>query len=300
MSAPASSGPPSVDALRERIDAIDDGILDLLAQRAAAVRDVAQAKAPGVPLRPAREAQMARRLAGAAGLPDGLALAVWREIISAFTHVQSPVAVAVCCPASEAGDDAGPLALARDHFGRFASLIRADTPQRALAFVSSGDAAAALLPPPWSAQERPWWPDVLGAAASGDPIRINGALPFAPRPTGRPFPDMVVVGPAPITPSGDDRSLFAVQLSEPISRDRLTAILTDAGLPPRAIDQWRPTAAVRDVGDLAMLLIETEGYAEEDDPRFAAVRASLPDVVDWVRRAGVYPCLLYTSPSPRD
>ncbi|MEM6490665.1 MAG: chorismate mutase [Pseudomonadota bacterium] len=291
MTRPAPTGPASVEDLRARIDSIDDAILDLLAQRADAVRDVAQAKAPGVALRPAREAQMIRRLTGSADkhVPDGLVGAVWREIVSGFTHAQTPFAVAVCCDAQAAGDDAGPMALARDHFGRFAALLRVDAPQRAIGLVSSGEAAAALVPPPWSGAERPWWPDLIGAAGSGDAMRINGLLPFAPRAVGRPFPDMVVVGRAPIAPTGDDRSLFAVQLSEPISRDRLTAMLDAAGLSPRAIDQWRPGGGVRDAGGLAVLLIETDGYLDENDRRLADLASSGRDVVDWARRAGAYP-----------
>lgn len=291
MTSPAPSGPASVDDLRARIDAIDDAILDLLAQRADIVRDVAQAKAPGVALRPAREAQIIRRLTAAAGkpMPDGLVGAVWREIVSGFTHVQAPFAIAVCCDAQAAGDDAGPMALARDHFGRFATLLRVDAPQRAIGLAASGDAAAALVPPPWSGEERPWWPDLIGAAGSGDAMRINGLLPFAPRTVGRPFPAMVVVGRAPIAATGDDRSLFAMQLVEPISRDRLTTMLAAAGLPPRAIDQWRPGGGVRDAGGLAVLLVETDGFLEEDDARLAALVAGARDVVDWARRAGAYP-----------
>ena len=286
--------PADLDALRAEIDRIDGALLDLLDERGRVVREIGRRKSPGSPMRPARQAVIARRVAERAsgGLPNGFLIGLWSEIISAYTHMQSPVAIAVCAPSGQ-DDDSGAIALARDYFGRFAKLTRVEAPARALSLVSSGDATAALLPPVWGAgDERPWWPEVLGAGAAGDPLRVIGLLPFSDRPVGRPFPEMMLVGAAPIAPSGDDRSLVAVQFAEPVSRDRQNALLSGVGLPPVAMTQFRPGGGVRDLGDLAIILIETPDYVEEDDPRFAELTAAAGGMIDWVRRAGAYPAPL--------
>ena len=110
-------GCPQSRRLRQEIDAIDGDLHGLIRRRAALVGEITAAKPPGgLALRPGREAQVMRqRLATHEGaFPAAAVYRMWREMMSAFTLMQTPaLKVAVCRPA----DQPGYWDLARDHFG---------------------------------------------------------------------------------------------------------------------------------------------------------------------------------------
>ena len=91
----------SLDAIRREIDSIDDQILRLLIQRAAATARVKATKAhdgsiASSPFRPAREAAMMRRLIGEAEtvLDPEFLVRLWRVILSASIQSQASVTLA--------------------------------------------------------------------------------------------------------------------------------------------------------------------------------------------------------------
>ncbi|MGC6472764.1 MAG: chorismate mutase [Parvibaculales bacterium] len=93
--------PPDLGDLRDKIDAVDDRLLELLAQRSRLVNQVAQAKRDSGEahiLRPSREAQQMRKFidwhsCNAADMPLAGFQAVWREIISSSVSQQKPLTV---------------------------------------------------------------------------------------------------------------------------------------------------------------------------------------------------------------
>jgi chorismate mutase / prephenate dehydratase len=92
----------SLEEIRREIDAIDDGLLDLLIRRGAATRQVRETKrADGSialsPLRPAREAIMLRRLIerGNGVVSAATLVRLWRVILSSSTQAQAPVTLHV-------------------------------------------------------------------------------------------------------------------------------------------------------------------------------------------------------------
>ena len=93
---------PELAVARQRIDAIDDRILELLAERAEVVGAVRRAKAAsGAPaLDPEREKQLLERLLakGAGQFPKPAILAVFREILSGCVSLQARVTVAYLGP----------------------------------------------------------------------------------------------------------------------------------------------------------------------------------------------------------
>lgn len=88
--------------LRERLDGVDNKILDLLAERAEIVRSVAEAKRATAtpPLDPEREKALLERLLerGAGRFPKSALLAVYREILSGSVSLQGRVTVAYLGP----------------------------------------------------------------------------------------------------------------------------------------------------------------------------------------------------------
>src|SRR5688500_17925229 len=97
MSEAKAGAPPSLDAVRQRIDALDTELLRLVDERASLARIVAEAKrAAGdgdkFALRPAREAQILRRLIAAerGAANPSLIVRIWREMIGDSLSVQGP------------------------------------------------------------------------------------------------------------------------------------------------------------------------------------------------------------------
>ncbi len=108
----------SLQAIRQRIDAIDDQILELVNQRASAAGEVAAVKqAEGRQedfYRPAREAEVLRRLrdANTGPLSDEDIISLFREIMSACLALQRPLRVAFLGPEGTFTQEA-----ALKHFG---------------------------------------------------------------------------------------------------------------------------------------------------------------------------------------
>src|ERR1700758_3749605 len=110
--------PPSLAELRKEIDAIDEGMHRLLLQRGDIIDRLIRVKKTqevGSAFRPAREAEMMRRLVQRhrGNLPLDTAESIWRVIIATFTYVQSPFSV----HADLSAGDALMRDSARFHFG---------------------------------------------------------------------------------------------------------------------------------------------------------------------------------------
>jgi chorismate mutase/prephenate dehydratase len=86
--------------LRDRIDAIDDRVLEMLNERAGLAQQIGHLKNNGPIYRPEREAQVLRRLTGAnAGpLPDSAVELLFREVMSACRALEQPLTVAYLGP----------------------------------------------------------------------------------------------------------------------------------------------------------------------------------------------------------
>ncbi|MEQ8394004.1 chorismate mutase [Thalassobaculum sp.] len=225
---------PSLAQLRAEIDEIDNSLLELLERRVGIGRRVAAAKgdASGPFLRPGREAQILRRLAGkltGADLPVPVMERVWREILAANLARQVDPVTVVWAPAgAEALVD-----LARDRGGVSTRVEAVDGPAAALAAVAEGRATLAVLPTPELIQWR-WWPLLL--VDSPLKPRIIARLPLF----GAPGSDALAgvgVGCQEPDPSGDDVTLCVVPGTVGSAVD--TAKTVDgSALSLLAIDGW--------------------------------------------------------------
>src|SRR5262245_31880260 len=101
------SGVPSLADLRSEIDRIDATMHSLLMERGDIIGrliEVKRTSESGSAFRPAREADMMRRLVERHRgiLPLDTAESIWRVIIATFTYVQAPFAVHADLSAGEA------------------------------------------------------------------------------------------------------------------------------------------------------------------------------------------------------
>jgi len=133
--------------LRDRIDAIDRQILDLLNQRAQAALDVGKVKhafdADGAVLKPEREANIVRSLqAGNGGpFPSPAIDAVWTQIISACRGLESTMTVAYLGPQGSFSEQA-----ALEHFGNSVEKLRCDSFDEVFRAVEAGQAQVGMVP----------------------------------------------------------------------------------------------------------------------------------------------------------
>jgi len=133
--------------LRERIDALDDQILELLTERARAALAVGEVKhdahADGPVLRPEREAQVVRRLQArnAGPLPPQAVAAVWTEIISACRGLERSMTVAYLGPEGSFSEQA-----AFEHFGRAVRGLPCPSFDEVFRAVEAGQADVGMVP----------------------------------------------------------------------------------------------------------------------------------------------------------
>jgi chorismate mutase-like protein len=238
----AVSAAGSLQALRRRIDSIDDSMHDLLMRRAEAVAEVAKAKklegGADAPLfRPGREAEILRRLIGRnrGPLPAGLIVRVWRDIIVESTRLQGPFAVAVA-PGRTAES-------AREHFG--GAVLRPTASAAAvIAAVAKRRAQLGVLPLPGGrGPAGRWWPRLPAD------IRILARLPFLRPAGGR--DDAVVIGRQPFETSTDDSFYVAVAWTRragrhaPLPAARVLATVRRAGRAVSLIETATPFDELR-------------------------------------------------------
>lgn len=265
-SVPAADDPPTepgdwqLEGLRSEIDRLDEGLHKLLVERSEVVARLARERLKaGAVFRPGREAEIIRRrLAHHHGpLPMATLVRVWREIFAGTTAMQAAFSVAVC----ESDGTGGHAALAREHFGALVPLRLHRSPARTIAELGAG-ASVAVLPFPAEGDPAGAWWQTLGGPQSPRTY-VVARLPFwAPRPEGSPPLAALVLSTSPPDPSTNDRSLLALSLPPDLSRARLIANFTSAGLTPGMVLIERDRRA-----GLARALAEVQGFISDSDAR---------------------------------
>ncbi len=267
---------PTLENLRREIDEIDDQIHDLLLKRWETVRHVAAAKgvASDLPIRPAREAAMLRRLAARhrGPFPFAALARMWHEMIAAFTMLQARYSIAVYANNREHAL----WDLARDQFGSQVPMTPYPTQRDTLAQLFEGRHDVAVLPMPREVEEDPWWVSLAG----GDAPKVIMRIPFAGVGSVRgPMHDALAVAHLKLEPTGSDRTLIVVETNQPLSRTGLNAILQRAELSPRFT-----VSAHRDNGWYH--LVELGDFIEPGDRRLDLI--DVRDAVSRVTIIGAY------------
>jgi chorismate mutase len=172
------SDEPSLADLRRDIDRIDADMHALLMERGAIIdRLIAVKKTQevGSAFRPAREADMMRRLVERhkGNLPLDTAESIWRIIISTFTYVQAPFAM----HADLSAGDALMRDSARFHFGFTVPFVPHMGAAGVVAAVSESKGDLGLVPAFATASTGPWWTALEFANAP----KIIARLPFVER-----------------------------------------------------------------------------------------------------------------------
>lgn len=221
MSATGEGEARTLQELRARIDAIDERLHGLLIERGSVIDALIRAKgtnAPGAAFRPGREADMMRRLVDrhSGALPISAVEHIWREIISTFTHMQAPYALAI----DGSADVAAMRDLARFYFGFSVPFETLPDARSVVARVAASGRDLGLIAVEQNGGN--WWRGLAGEKAP----RIMALLPFI-RVPGRPAAlPAFVVSPPLSDPTAAEIGIFAARTAQPaiISGGEILAI----------------------------------------------------------------------------
>jgi len=200
----AQGGDFLLDGIRQEIDAIDDGIVDLLIRRIAAAQKVRASKTmsgslAGSPIRPAREALILRRLIDAAGkeIPAELLVRLWRVILSSSTMSQAPVTVHISRDLESRTD----LRIAvAEHFAAMPVECH-DHEAAAVAALASVPGDLCVVEP-----QSPWVEAYIRGLNGR--AQVIGAIPVLRKTE---HPALLVLGHTVAQPTGDDETLILSQ-----------------------------------------------------------------------------------------
>src|SRR4051794_1384860 len=172
----APPAPPSLEVLRQEIDTIDEQVHRLLMARGDIIDRLIQVKQTqevGSAFRPAREAEMMRRLVQRHRgiLPLDTVESIWRVIISTFTYVQAPFSV----HADTASNETAMRDSARFHFGFTVPYVGHFSAAAAVDAVAQSKGDLAMVSAVSS--RTPWWIDLEEKSAP----KIIARLPFVER-----------------------------------------------------------------------------------------------------------------------
>jgi chorismate mutase len=235
MPKPPHQQPMSLADLRRDIDRIDEAMHALLIERGEIIDRliaVKKTQESGSAFRPAREADMMRRLVQRhhGSLPLDTVESIWRVIISTFTYVQAPFAVR----ADLSAGDALMRDTARFHFGFTVPFVAHMGAASVVEAVSESKGDLGLVPAFAIAGAGPWWTALEFAAAP----KIIARLPFVERsdhPAGMPvFVISRVAADAMVT----ETEVWSVRVSgwSASSVGRLAGLADAIAVPDRAFD----------------------------------------------------------------
>lgn len=178
MTSPSGSGAPSLALLRQEIDRIDETMHALLMERGEIIDRliaVKQTQESGSAFRPAREAEMMRRLVDRHRgiLPLDTVESIWRVIIATFTYVQAPFSV----HADLSAGDAVMRDSARFHFGFTVPFVPHMGAAGVVAAVASSKGDLGLVSAVAAIGGGAWWNALEVDAAP----KIIARLPFVER-----------------------------------------------------------------------------------------------------------------------
>jgi chorismate mutase len=258
--APAPA-PDSIEAIRAQIDAVDHAMLELVAKRlllADGLGKFKNADGPVLPIRPAREVKMLRRLIAAAPAPvePELVVELWRALIAANVRRQAPLDVAV----GGGNDPVRLFDIARRHFGARTRIRRVADPQAALLRALEAPNTVAIVP--WLAAPGvgSWWPAL--SESRFHKLHLVAGLPM--RGAGDEEPEACLFATAPTEPAEGDVTMMIV--FDP--HHRAQKAMSEVGFKGREVARSEPRA-----------LIRIDGFVAVDDPRASAMTSYGLDAV---------------------
>ena len=230
-----ASQTPDLAGLRQEIDRIDEAMHGLLMERGEIIDRliaVKKSQESGSAFRPAREAEMMRRLVQRHKgiLPLDTVESIWRVIIATFTFVQSPFSV----HADLSAGDALMRDSARFHFGFTVPFVPHMGAAGVVAAVSDSKGDLGLVPAFAVASAGAWWSALEFDAAP----KIIARLPFVERADHPAAVPVFVISRVAADAMATEAGVWSVRVAGwgPDAAQALSAIADFIAVPDRAFD----------------------------------------------------------------
>ena len=269
---------------RKQIDDIDDQLIALLKERIGIVGRVGEYKqrtTPGrCPIRPAREAEMVRRIVKEfehSQFIPAAAAAIWRMIIGASTSVESDLILSVFIP--ERDNDY--YWIAREYFGPFVPIFKQPHIKRVIGDVMDNKASVGIVPMLRSSDDTFWWTNLV--QQGNDIPKIFACIPFINTDIpGKDAPSALAIARIEPEESGDDCSLIVLEADHNISQNKLQAAFANAELDTTWINIATLTPSIRHH------LVEVKGFVTLAHPTIKAIISALGSSLYNVTFIGAY------------
>jgi chorismate mutase len=226
---------PNLTDLRKEIDRIDESMHQLLMERGEIIDRliaVKKSQESGSAFRPAREAEMMRRLVKRHKgiLPLDTVESIWRVIIATFTYVQAPFSA----HADFSAGDALMRDSARFHFGFTVPLVPHMGAAGVVAAVSNSKGDLGLVPAIASVSAGAWWSALEFDAAP----KIIARLPFVERADHPAALPVFVISRVADDAMATEAGVWSVRVSgwSAKAAQTLTALADFIAVPDRAFD----------------------------------------------------------------
>jgi chorismate mutase/prephenate dehydratase len=256
----------TLDNIRQKIDAIDNTIHDLLMERAALASSIAAEKRKrGMPVvHPAREARMVRRLLSRhkGGLPKQAVTRIWRELVSAVSMLQSGLTAQFYSHQGRSDD----LKIVTDYFGSILPVRRGEDMASVIGAVANKTADFAIIPKASNAQGQDYWLPSLLKALDDDveadgvmPISIVQSMPFIVQAADKDDIDgqYLILARTYFESSEDDFSYIALRSDQPFDDADVTQALREAAL--NVVE-----SVVHSDGDMHYRLLRVDGFVDRN------------------------------------
>jgi chorismate mutase len=250
MAKSSQSKTPSLGDLRAEIDRIDETMHRLLMERGEIIESliaVKKTQESGTAFRPAREAEMMRRLVARHHgiLPLDTAESIWRVIIATFTYVQAPFSV----HADLSAGDAHMRDSARFHFGFTVPFEPHMGAAGVVAAVSESNGDLGLVPAFAATGAGAWWTALEFDAAP----KIIARLPFVQRPDHPAAMPVFVISRAAADAMVKEVELWSVRVAgwSAAAAHALSSLAEVIAVPDRAFDGAALLISVPQGGSIA-------------------------------------------------
>ncbi|MBR6675310.1 MAG: chorismate mutase [Alphaproteobacteria bacterium] len=268
-----------ITKIQNQIGTIDAEILSLLVRRFEAVKALSvQENIPEdeISYRPDREAKVMRNAIEQNNgmLPVGSLSKIMREIISIEQQIHRAFNVAVYVKEQSQNM----LELSKEHFGTNCRYIPCLSLSQTIQKVDSDEAGVAVLPL-FDGAEESWWTTL--SCGSHETLKIVAKLPFLKKNITS-EKEAYVIGRAPFLPTGNDRTLFAIEMSSQTSIASLKSLLEEVGLTVHQV--WPAYHLSR----IYLFAVELDGYITPDDKRIVLFKKAQEKNVFLMRPIGGY------------
>lgn len=257
--------------LRQKIDEIDEEIIEQLIKRVGIVKQVGELKqrtaTTPCPIRSGREAEMLRRIIDRfrpTDFPAAAAASIWRIIIGASTGVESDFVLSIFYDEKETSL----YWLAREYFGANTPIIRQPHIKRIIGDIMDGKASVGVVPFLRSDDVSNWWTVLMQTGENSPKIFAHIPFVYTDLP-GKETPSALAIARLTPEPSGDDISILVIEADKNVSQSRLQTVFTAANLEV----SWINIATINPAS--RHHLVEIKGFVTTATPEFLSSLAAL-------------------------